>query len=458
MAIAQSSKSHQPQGMFAFALIWIGQLVSVIATQMTGFAMTIWIYEKTSSATALGLANVFWVTPYLLISPIAGVMVDRYSRKLMMMVSDIGAGLATAGILVLQVMGVLQLWHIYVAVIFQGLVNAFQWPAYSAAITTMVSKKQYGRANGMMSLVDVGPGVIAPVLAGALIGFIKLAGILTIDVVTYGLAILALVVVFVPQPPPSQEGQKARSNIWKESAFGFKYIFSRPSLTGLLTLFLLGNLFTGMAFTLIAPAILARTNNNSIMLGTAQSFAAVAGVVGAVLMSAWGGFKRRINGIIAGWFFSSLLGMTLFGFGRSLAIWIPAGMLMMLFVPLINGSSQAIWQSKVAPDVQGRVFATRRFIAQLLQPIAPVIAGTLADFVLEPAMKAQTGLSQTFGGWFGSGSGAGMGMLITLCGLLTALIACAALFVPVIRHVEDLLPDHDQVPAATPAAEGSPAD
>jgi sugar phosphate permease len=120
MEFPQAGTRKQPKGMAAFIIVWIGQLVSVIATQMTGFAMTIWIYQKTSRATALGLAQVFWVTPYLLISPVAGVMVDRYSRKLMMMVSDIGAGLTTAAILLLQAMGMLQVWHIYVAVIFQG--------------------------------------------------------------------------------------------------------------------------------------------------------------------------------------------------------------------------------------------------------------------------------------------------------------------------------------------------
>jgi hypothetical protein len=297
----------------------------------------------------------------------------------------------------------------------------------------------------MMSLVDMGPGVIAPILAGALIGFIKMTGILTIDVVTYGLAILTLAAVFIPQPPATTEGQKSRGNLWKESDFGFKYIFSRPGLTGLLSLFLLGNLFTGMGLTLVAPAILAHTQNNSVIMGTTQSAAAIAGVVGALIMGAWEGFKRRINGVVVGWLLSSLFGMTLFGFGQNLVLWIPAGMLMMLFIPLINGSSQSIWQSKVAPDIQGRVFAARRFIAQLLQPVAPVIAGTLSDYVLEPAMKGQTGLARIFGGIFGRSPGSGMGMLITLCGLLTALIACAGYFIPVIRKVEDSLPDHEQL-------------
>jgi len=188
------SNPKRPAGMTGFTIVFVGQLISVIATQMTSFALTLWIYKQTSSATALGLAQVFYIVPFLIISPIAGAMVDRYNRKLMMMVSDIGAGLTTSVLLVLQALGMLQLWHLYAVMLVVGLVGAFQWPAYSAAITTMVSKEQLGRANGMMSLIDAGPGVIAPLLAGALIGFIKLTGILLIDVVTYGIAILSLAI------------------------------------------------------------------------------------------------------------------------------------------------------------------------------------------------------------------------------------------------------------------------
>ncbi len=441
---SSSPYPKRPAGMAGFTIVFVGQLISVIATQMTGFAFTLWIYQRTSSATALGLSQVFFIVPFLIISPIAGAMVDRYNRKLMMMLSDIGAGLAISVLLVLQALGMLQLWHLYAANVAIGLVNAFQWPAYSAAITTMVSKEQYGRANGMMSLIDAGPGVIAPLLAGALIGIIKLTGILLIDAVTYSIAILSLAIVFVPQPVRTAEGEKAKSNLWKESIFGFKYIFARRGLLGLLSFFLVGNIFSGIAGTLFAPVILARTGNNSVMMGTVQSMAAIAAVAGGLIMSAWGGFKRRIHGVVWGWVLSSLFGMTLFGFGRGLNVWIPAVMLMTIFGPLINGSSQAIWQSKVEPDLQGRVFASRRLIAWITQPLTPIIAGTLADYVLEPAMKSQTTLSQIFGPLFGTGSGAGMGLLISLCGIGAVLTAMVGYSMPSIRQVEDSVPDHDQ--------------
>lgn len=437
---------NRPRGMFGFTLVWAGQIVSVLSTNMTAFALTIWVFEKTGSATALGLMQVFFITPYLLITPFAGVMVDRHNRKTMMMVSDLVAGLATLSILALQTAGSLQVWQLYVAAIFQGLGNAFQWPAYSATISVMVSKEQYGRANGMMSLIDSGPGVLAPLMAGALLPVIGLTGILSLDVVTFIFAILMLLLVHIPQPPRSREGVQAGGNMFKEAVFGFKYIFARPSLLGLQLIFFFGNLCMGIAYTVLVPMILLRTDSNTVSLGLVQSAGAVGGVVGGIAMSVWGGFKRRVHGVLAGWmissFFFSLLGMTLW-----LPFWIGAIALASLFNPLINGSNQAIWQSKVSPDVQGRVFSARTLIAWLPNPISPLVAGLLADYVLEPAMSTPGGLSFTLGGLIAPGPGAGMGFLIVLGSLGGFLAGLTGYFVPVIRDAEDILPDHHLLPS-----------
>lgn len=439
--------TNRPTGMFGFTLVWLGQIISVLATNMSAFALTIWVFQKTGSATALGLMQVFFITPLLVISPFAGVLVDRHNRKLMMMMSDLLAGLATISILVLQAFGILEVWHLYAAAIFQGLGNAFQWPAYSAAISTMVSKEQYGRANGMMSLIDMGPGVLAPMLAGALLPIIHLTGILSLDVVTFVLAILVLLFVHIPQPPRTAEGAQGQGSIFKEAVFGFRYIFARPSLLGLQLVFFFGNLCAGIAHTVLAPMVLLRTGSDSVSLGLVQSAGAIGGVVGGVLMSAWGGFKRRVHGVLAGWIVSSFF-FALVGLGTSLPLWIGASLLSTILVPLINGSNQAIWQAKVAPDVQGRVFSARRLIAWLTNPISPLIAGTLADYVLEPAMRAPNGLSALFGWLVPPGPGAGMGLLIVFGGLGGVLAGLAGYFIYPIRHAEDILSDHDTMAAA----------
>ena len=191
-----------------------------------------------------------------------------------------------------------------------------QWPAYSAAISTMVPKEQYGRANGMMSLIEAGPGVLAPMLAGALLPFIGLTGILAIDVATFILAVGALMMVHIPQPVRTEEGAQGEGSMLKEAAYGFKYIFERPSLLGLQLIFFAGNLFSGIMFTLVAPMVLSRSDNNSLMLGSVQTAGAIAGVVGGVIMSAWGGFKRRSFGVVAGFVWSGLLGMLILGLGQ----------------------------------------------------------------------------------------------------------------------------------------------
>jgi MFS family permease len=436
--------------MFGFTIVWLGQIVSVLSTNMSAFALTIWVFQKTGSATALGLVQVFFITPLLIITPFAGVMVDRHNRKLMMMISDSVAGTATIVILVLQAFGVLQVWHLYVAAIFQGLGNAFQWPAYSAAISTMIPKEKLGRANGMMSLIDMGPGILAPMLAGALLPIIGLTGILSIDVATFLLAILVLLSVHIPQPRRTEEGAQAQGNILKEAAFGFRYIFARPSLLGLQLVFFFGNLCAGVAFTVLAPMILLRTGNDSASLGLVQSAGAIGGVVGGVAMSAWGGFRRRVHGVLAGWIISSFF-FALMGLTKWIPLWIALNALSSILIPMINGSNQAIWQSKVAPDVQGRVFSARTLIAWMTNPISPLIGGTLADYVLEPAMRTQSGLSSLFGWLVPPGPGAGMGLLIFFSCLGGILAGLVGYLIHPIREAEDILPDHDQIVPAEAA-------
>ena len=433
--------------MRSFVVIWIGQVFSLLGTSMSGFGLTVWAYELTGSATALALVGFFFVTPMLIVSPLAGALVDRSNRKFMMMISDLASGIATISILLIYSAGHLQIWHLFVANAFMGAFQAFQWPAFSAAITTMLLKEQYGRANGLMSLSETGPEILAPILAGALLGFIGLGGILAIDLVTLSIAILTLLSVHVPQPPVTQTGLESRGSLWKESVFGLSYILKRPGLLGLQVVFLLGNFFITIAYTLSAPMILARTGNNELALGTVNSIGAVGGVVGAAVLSAWGGPKRKVHGVLAGWGLIGLLGTVLLGLGRAIPLWTISLFLGSFTNPFLNGSNQTIWQSKVAPDVQGRVFSTRRLIAWLSMPLATLVAGPLADKVLEPAMLPGGSLAPLFGPIVGVGPGAGMSLIILFMGLIITAIGFSGYAVPTLRNVETLLPDHDLFPS-----------
>ncbi|NJN18534.1 MAG: MFS transporter [Oscillochloris sp.] len=429
--------------MIGFGLVWLGQVISLIGSAMTQFALGLWAWEQTGSATALALVNVFATAPLLILSPLAGVLVDRWDRRLVMIGTDLTAGMATIAIFLLNSSGILQIWHLYAAAVVVGAGQAFQWPAYSAAISVMVPKKQYGRANGMMSLAESGSTIIAPIMAGGLIGVIGLNGILSIDIITFLFAVGALLMVSVPTPQRSAAGEAARGALMSEMVYGFRYILARPGLLGLLLTFLVQNLVGAASFGLLGPYILARSNSDPIALGVVMSAIGAGGVVGGLLMSTWGGPKRRIHGVLLGMIAAGVFGSALMAVGRSTEIWIIAGFCAMAVMPLLNGSSQAIWQAKVDPDLQGRVFATRRLIAQISFPLGLLGAAPLVDRVLEPAMAVGGALTPIFGSIVGVGPGAGMAVLM-FCGAVTGVLAAlGAYLIPAIRNVERDLPDHD---------------
>jgi MFS family permease len=385
----------------------------------------------------------FYVTPMVVLSPGAGALVDRGNRKLMMMVSDLAAGVATIGILILYTTGNLQIWHLFISAVVAGTFQTFQWPAFSAAITLMLPKEQYGRANGLLELADTSANIFAPLLAGALLALVGFGGILIIDVVTFAVAIGALLFVQVPQPERTEAGRTGEGSIWRESVYGFRYIFERSSLLGLQLVFTVGNWFSSLAFVLLPVMILARTGNSEMALASVQSAGAVGGVVGGLIMSAWGGPKRRVHGVLAGWILASLLGDALLGLGQILPVWMGAAFVGTLFVPVINASNQSIWQAKVEPDVQGRVFATRRLIAWVVMPLAQLVAGPLADQAFEPAMQGGGWLADSFGWLVGTGPGAGIALILVFCGIGGALTGAIGYAVRAIRDVESILPDHD---------------
>jgi len=429
-------------GMRGFTVVWFGQLISFLGTSMTQFALTIWAWEKTGEATALALVGFSFVLPYILASPFAGALVDRWDRKLVTMLSDIGSGISTLAVLVLFLSGRLEVWHLYVTSAFSGAFQAFQFPAFSAAVTLMLNKEEYARANGMLSLARSASGIFAPVAAGILLPIVGIGGIMSFDVVSFIVAVGALTVITIPSPPGVTE-PKERPSLLEDSVFGFRYIRARPSLLGLQSIFFVVNFVASVSFALLAPMILSRSGNDSIVLGTVQSAFGVGGVIGGVLMSTWGGPRRRVYGLLLGLVSTSLLGNVLMGLGRGAPLWMVSAFFFMFINPITNGCSQAIWQSKVPPELQGRVFSTRALLAQASQPVAMFVAGPLADRVLEPAMMPGGSLAPVFGWLVGTGPGAGMALIFIFGGLIGATTGLAGFLFDAVRNVEDILPDHD---------------
>ena len=447
-------KLHGPTGLFGFTIVWFGQFVSMIGTGMTQFAITIWAYQLTGQATALALVGFFAFAPVVLFSPLAGAIVDRVPRKIVMIASDLAAGLSTVALLILHLTGHLQLWHLFVTGFLAGAFGSFQFPAYSAAISLMMEKKHYARANAMLGLAEAASGIVAPMLAGGLLLLIGIRGIFTIDIVTFVVAIGALLCVFIPEPNRA-EREVTQSSLWQDSLFGFRYIFGNRSLLGLQLVFFASNLIATFGFTVFAPMLLARTGNNSLVLGTVQMAFGIGGVAGGLGVTAWGGFKRRVHGVLLGMAFSSLVGTVVLGVAQSVPVWIVGALATALVLPLINGSNQAIWQAKVPPPLQGRVFATRRLIAQISVPLAMLAAGPLADRVFEPMMASGSPISRALGNVVGNGPGSGMGFMLVIAGTLGTAVGLAGYLFPAVRNAEALLPDHDASPAEEPA--GDPA-
>jgi MFS family permease len=434
--------------MTAFTIVWFGQVVSLVGTAMSGFALTLWAYRTTGLATALSMVAFFNFAPMIIMSPIAGVLVDRWNRKWTMALSDLASATATLAILLLFLTGHLQLWHLYVTGALSAVFQTFQWPAYSAAISMMVPKTQYQRASGMISMAESGSGIAAPIMAGALVGilgFERLWVIFAIDLITFAIALGALILVTIPNPPLVEPEHP--ESLLKQSMFGFRYIWEHRPLFDLQMVFFASNLIASLCLTIFPALVLARTGNNAAALGSTQSAAAVGGVAGGALLTAWGGPKRKVNGVLMGMVLTSLLGTLVVGLGRSLPVWMAGSFLMMVVMTIINGSNQAIWQSKVPPALQGRVFSVRRLVAQVTVPVAMLASGPLADKVFGPAMMPAGSLAPVFGWLTGTGAGTGISLMFVLSGLAGAFVGIVGYLVPNVRDVERLIPDHD-APAA----------
>jgi len=322
-----------------------------------------------------------------------------------------------------------------------GTFNTLMWPAFTASVTQLVPKQHYGRANGFVQLGEALPQIAGPALAGALYVAIHLGNMALIDFATYAFsALLMLLFVRIPQPPHSAEGEKGKGSIWQEMRFGWDYIIARKGLLSLLIFFLLSNFLSGVMSPLIVPLIL--DNWDASTLGYLSTLMGVGMLAGTLVMSAWGGGKRKVYTLLGAGVFSGLfLGAA--GLRASIPLIAVCGVGIMFFGPFMNACSQAIWQAKVAPDVQGRVFAVRRTIAWSAGLIAPLLAAPLADYVFKPAMATGGWLAPILGPIFGFGASRGVGVLICLVGLLSAGVSIVSLFIPLIRRVELDLPDHD---------------
>jgi len=428
--------------MRTFFTIWIGQLVSLLGSQLTGFALGVWVYDQTHSVSMLAFVQVAIQAPFVLLSPLAGVFADRWNRRTAMIVSDAGAGLAVLVAGVLFLTHHLQPWMVIPIVLWMSSFQTLMWPSLTAATTLLVPKEHYGRASAFTQLGEALPAIAGPALAGILYATIQLGKMALIDFGSYVFAVvLMLLLVRIPNPVVTAQEARGKSSLWKEMRFGWDYIVARQGLLALLIFFMAINFLTGVIGPLITPLVLDNWNPGT--LGFLSTLMGVGMLTGTLVMSAWGGSKRKIFTLIGS---GLLMGVFLVAVGLrvNLPLLAVCGFGVMFCSPFMNASSQAIWQAKVAPDLQGRVFAIRRAIAWSAGIIAPLLAAPLTDYLFKPAMSAGGLLAPVLGPIFGVGSSRGVGVVISLVGVLTVASALIAWNVRRLRHVELDLPDHDQ--------------
>jgi len=429
---------NRDRGMRHFLLIWFGQQISLIGSGLTGFAMGVWVYQRTGSVTQFSLISISNMLPYILLSPLAGVLADRWNRRWGMILSDTGAGLCTLAMVLLLFWGSLEIWHICIFNAVSSSFTAFQRPAFIAATTLIVPKEQLGRAGGMIQSADAVSQIVSPLLAGVLMGIIGIQGIILIDFLTFLFALITLMSVRIPDVPLSRGKEPGKGNLLQEAVYGWRYITERPGMFGLMIFFAATSFFEEIVIVLVTPLVL--SFNSSTVLGSILSVGGIGMLSGSLLMSISGGPKQLIRAIFV---FSLLAGMSILivGFHRNILLLAGSAFLYLFSIPVINSCGQVIWQKKVAPGVQGRVIAMERMISTSCFPLSYLIAGPLADYVFEPLMAVNGPLAGTLGQIIGTGPGRGIALMFTVMGILSVSTTVIAYGYPRLRRLEEELPD-----------------
>lgn len=424
--------------MRVFLLVWFGQLISLIGSGLTNFTLGVWVYQRTGSVTQFSLILLFGLLPSIVVSPLAGAMVDRWNRRWCMILSDSGAGVTTVAVALLLVAGNLQLWHIYLAVGLDSVFKAFQLPAYTASTSLLVPKEQLPRANGMVQSAQACAQLFSPLLGGVLLGVIQLQGVMLVDFATFLFALITLLLVRFPDAKTDAIPKERKTSLWQEAIEGSTYIFVRPGLLALLIVFAINNFVLGMIEVLFTPLVLSFTSIT--VLGTIQSIGGAGMLLGSVVMSVWGGPPTLIRGVF-GFAFLNQLCILALGLRTSATLFALAFFLFFFSLPFINGYSNAIFLKKVTPDIQGRVFATINMICLSCIPLAYVVAGPLADRIFEPLMAADGLLAESIGQIIGVGPGRGIGLLFITMEIIAILVTFSIYRYPRLRFVEEELPD-----------------
>jgi MFS transporter, DHA3 family, macrolide efflux protein len=412
--------------MRTFLSVWIGQLVSMLGSKLSEFALAIWAYQQIGSLTQVAFLVVLMYLPTILAAPLAGSLVDRWNRRWAMILSDGVAASCSFVALLLSLSGHLQLWHIYLGVPILAVFNAFQAPAYTAAIAQLVPKRHQGRANGLADLPQGVAAILTPVLATWLMGVVKLNGILLVDCLTFIPTLTILLRVRFPQLQHREQSKDEQISkirkLLQESIFSWRYIRARASLFKL-WIFIILTYFTIGMFD-ISFWLLVLKFGSATKFGIVVSSAGCGMLLGSTVMSTWGGPKRRILGILNLTILQGFV-IIILGLGIKLSLAIASiGVFIYQFAdPIIMGSNRAIWQSKVPLGLQGRVFSLQLMFQRAALIPAFLVAGVLVDRFFEPFLAANPFIKETLDPFIGNQPGTGICLFLMVLGIAKILLS-----------------------------------
>ncbi|GIF62791.1 hypothetical protein Ais01nite_08260 [Asanoa ishikariensis] len=435
-------------GFRSYLTIWVGQFASMIGSNLTSFALGVYVYQLTDSATTLGIILALGLLPATLASPFAGSLVDRWGTRRTLMISSIGSMLVTLTLAPLVATDSFRVWQVYVIVIVTSLLTSLQIPALGALTPQLVPKEQLGQANGLRMVAIAVSQVLAPVTAGFLLVSIDLTGIIVIDVISYTAAIATLYLVRVPRVRSGATTAGTPATLLREFGEAWRYVAERRGLLTLLFFLASLNFSAGFVELLISPLVLSFTSSEG--LGVVLSIGGLGMIIAGVVVSVTGGPSRRVRAVFA---FALLFGIaTIVGSLRpSIPLVACAAFVAMGALVLINTTHQPIWQTKVDMRLMGRVMALLTMVGLIPQLIANVLAGVAVDQVFEPLVGRDEVRSESLTTLIGDGPGRGIALLMLLVGLLVVVTVAVGSLFGRLRRLEEELPDR-----AAPAVDEEP--
>lgn len=433
--------------MHTFTRVWMGQLVSMLGSALTNFAMAVYVLQTTGSATAFGWVMFFGFLPGILVTLISGVLADRWDRRRQMIMADVIAMASSLFVATLYLTGSLQLWHIYIAVAVTATAGAIQAPAWGAMAVLLVPKDYLTRVGGMNSMARSVVQIGAPLVGGALMVMVGLGGVILVDFATFLFGMACTLSVKFPPVPESEGAKKAKGSVLREARYGWAYVWNFVSLRTHLMWFACLNFVLSFLWVLFPALILGFTDARG--FGIVSACFGVGTFAGGLAMTTWGGPKRRVYGLLFG---GVMAGIGMAGVGLRPSVPIAGFFLFALTfgLPILNGCFYRMWLPRIPADLQGRAMAAMLTVSWSSQPIAFLLAGPIADRVFRPLLVEGGPLAGTVGLVLGTGPARGIGLLLVIGGVVLLALTAIVALIPAFYSVEETIPEIVAGPTLAP--------